>query len=96
MHTFTQRLLIGVVAMTTTTIMADIPRTADGKPDLSGFFDVATITPMERPEKLGEKMSISPEEARKMERERAERQVAAAQKSDPDRKAPPVGGSVGG
>ena len=75
---------------------ADIARTVSGAPDLSGFFDVATITPMQRAQELGEKMSISPEEANKLEVERAARRQAAAQKSDPDRKAPPTGGSVGG
>lgn len=28
---------------------ADIARTADGKPDFSGFYDTATQTPLQRP-----------------------------------------------
>ncbi|NKB99348.1 MAG: hypothetical protein GKR90_12760 [Pseudomonadales bacterium] len=76
--------------------VAEIPRTADGHPDLSGFFDVATITPMERPEEMAEKVSITREDAIKLEQERAARRAAANEASDPNRGAPPDGGSVGG
>ena len=34
----------------------DIPRTLSGHPDLSGTYDVATLTPVQRPTELGEKM----------------------------------------
>ena len=64
---------------------ADIPRTANGKPDLSGFYDVATITPMQRPEALGEKKTITAEEARKAEQAVLARRAAADEASDPDR-----------
>jgi hypothetical protein len=77
-------------------VWADIPRTPDGKPDLSGFFDVATITPMERPEEFGDKLFITPEEAQKIERDRAAAVAKADEASDPNRDAPPVGGRVGG
>ena len=76
--------------------LADIPRTATGKPDLSGFFDVATITPMERPEEFGDKLFITPKEAGELESARADRRAEQNVKSDPDRAAPPLGGSVGG
>ncbi len=65
-------------------------------PDLSGFFDVATISPMQRTESLGDQQSITPEEARDMEAARAARTEAASLKSDPDREAPKIGASVGG
>ena len=32
---------------------SDIPRTPSGRPDLSGTYDVSTLTPMERPAELG-------------------------------------------
>ena len=52
---------------------------------------MATITPMERPEEMGEKMTITPAEAAKFEKEQAERFAEASQDSDPDRQAPPEG-----
>jgi len=39
------------------------PRTADGKPDLSGTFTFRTITPLQRPAALGDKGVLTPEEA---------------------------------
>ncbi len=42
---------------------ADIPRTADGKPDLSGTYDIATLTPLQRPPELGEMLFLTLDEA---------------------------------
>ena len=39
------------------------PRTAWGQPDLQGVWDFRTITPMERPEDLGEQAFLTDEEA---------------------------------
>ena len=39
-----------------------VPRTADGRPDLSGFWTTQTFTPMERPEYLGDKAFYTEEE----------------------------------
>ena len=39
---------------------ADIKRTTSGKPDLSGFYDSGTLTPLNRPEEFGEKGVLSP------------------------------------
>ena len=39
-----------------------MPRTPDGKPDLSGFYDVATMTPVERPAGVT-RLVLTPEEA---------------------------------
>src|SRR5262249_44467476 len=41
------------------------PRTADGHPDLQGMYDLATITPLERP--AGAPAVYGKEEARKLE-----------------------------
>ena len=38
-------------------------RTADGHPDLQGYFTTATVTPLERPKDLGNKAFFTPEEA---------------------------------
>ena len=39
------------------------PRTADGKPDLQGIFTFSTITPLQRPDALAGKDSLTVEEA---------------------------------
>ena len=78
----------------------DISRTPSGRPDLSGTYDVGTLTPMQRPTDLGEKMSLTDEEAAAF----GARATAALDRrnnivpsvntelSDPNRGAPPVGG----
>ncbi len=68
------------------------PRLPSGKPDLSGTFDAATLTPLLRPAQYGDNLYLTPEEAEKLAAEEAatiaERQAA----SDGDREAPPAGG----
>jgi len=70
-------------------------RTADGHPDLSGTYDVATLTTLERP--AGVPLVMSDEQAAKLEKQVADRIERAALPSKGDRDAPPVGGdgSVG-
>src|SRR5262245_18499577 len=43
--------------------VAAVRRTADGHPDLSGTYDIATITPIERPAEAGGRLVITDEEA---------------------------------
>ncbi|MEE2778778.1 MAG: hypothetical protein VYE73_18700 [Acidobacteriota bacterium] len=69
-----------------------IQRTASGRPDLSGTYDVATLTPLQRPEKYGENLYLTLEEADAIEAEEAAIVEARAQNSNPDREAPPEGG----
>ena len=40
-----------------------LPRTADGRPDLEGYWTNDTVTPLERPAEFGEKQVITAEEA---------------------------------
>ena len=72
------------------TSAADIARTTDGKPDLSGFYDTATLTPLERPQEYGENLYLTPEEAEKIANRRNELLLDVG--NDPNREAPPVGG----
>src|SRR5918992_5692080 len=68
----------------------DVPRMANGKADIQGFWNAATITPLERPAGVG--ATLSRQEAAAMERANAQRRERAARPSDPTRQAPPVGG----
>ena len=70
----------------------DIPRTPSGRPDLSGTYDVSTLTPMQRPTELGEKMSLTDEEAASIAAAEAQRMAERNAPSDPNRGAPPQGG----
>ena len=40
-----------------------IKRTASGRPDFSGNYDVSTLTPFTRPEEFGDNLELTPEEA---------------------------------
>ena len=65
-------LLVPVVALAQT----DVPRTPDGRPDLSGVWNFSTATPMQRPEELAGKERLTAEEAAEYEALLAERRVA--------------------
>jgi hypothetical protein len=68
----------------------NVPRLADGHPDLQGTYDLATITPMERA--AGSKLVLTKEEALKLETSRAGQRASGDQPIDPNRTAPPKGG----
>ena len=71
---------------------ADIPRTASGKPDLSGTYDLASLTPMQRAPKHGDKLFLTREEAEQIEKQAAAFRELTSRDSDPERGAPPAGG----
>ena len=71
---------------------ADIPRTPSGKPDLSGTYDIATLTPLERPEEYGDKLTLTDEEAAAVVQRELERRAERNAPSNPERGAPPQGG----
>jgi hypothetical protein len=73
-----------------------VPRRHDGRPDLSGTYDIATLTPTERPEALGDRLALSDQEAAAVADRAQATYEALARSSDPDREAPPSGGNVGG
>ena len=70
----------------------DIPRRADGKPDRCGACDIATLTPLVRPRKYGDKLTLTEEEAREIEDYWRSTLAKDYEPSDPNRKAPPKGG----
>ena len=71
---------------------ADIKRTTSGKPDLSGFYDSGTLTPLNRPKEFGEKKFMSRAEAEVLKKMSGLLQSDAEKVSDPNREAPPSGG----
>ena len=72
---------------------SDIPRRPDGKPDLSGTYDIATLTPFTRPARYGDKATITEDEAKQIAEYWASNLAKDAAPSDPDRDAPPEGGT---
>ena len=64
---------------------ADIPRTAEGRPDLTGTYDTATVTPVQRPEELGDLLVLTEEKGREIAAEVAAAKVAGDAVSDVDR-----------
>lgn len=70
----------------------DIPRTPQGRPDFSGTYDVATLTPLQRPEMFGDNLVLDPEEAARIAEEERKVLEEDLKPSDPNRQAPPQGG----
>src|SRR5436190_20019553 len=69
----------------------DVPRLADGHPDLRGTYDVATMTPVDRPRGV-KNLVLTEQEAAAMEKYEFARQVKNDAPIAGDRPAPPVGG----
>ena len=67
-----------------------IPRMPDGHPDLQGMYDLATLTPVERP--AGTPLVMTDEQAAKLEKDVAARKSTQDAPIKADRNAPPVGG----
>ncbi len=66
------------------------PRTPDGHPDLQGTYDLATLTPLERP--AGAKAVLTADEAGKLENAVAARKELGDKPIEGERQAPPKGG----
>ena len=73
----------------------DFPRTASGKPDFSGSYDIATLTPYMRDKKHGDSLYLDPEDAQARERRAGRAEDAAYDPADPNREAPAKGADVG-
>ena len=101
--------LLGVVSLAFTMLApyalaqqggTDIPRRPDGRPDLSGTYDTATLTPLRRPAKYGDQLVLTEEEAAAIQAGEAAALASIFNYdpavntgvSDPNRGAPPVGG----
>ena len=84
-------LLIALVAPATA---ADkVPRTPSGRPDLSGSYDAATLTPLQRPEEFGDNLELTKEQAEAIVKAQRERVAARDANRGPTTSAPPMGGA---
>ena len=62
--------VVGLAALSVSAAAQEAPRTGWGEPDLQGVWDFRTLTPLQRPEDLGDKAFLTAEEA--ADREQAE------------------------
>ena len=69
-----------------------IPRTPDGKPDLQGFWDFRTLTPLERPASQAAKAFLTEDEARTLQQQNADRRARASAAAEPRTSARAPGG----
>ena len=76
------------------TATAEIKRTASGVPDLTGTYDVSTLTPLQRPEHFGDNLELTPEEAKKIVEDEKAAMAEANKNRGPIDKAPPKGGAA--
>jgi hypothetical protein len=68
-------------------------RTESATPDLSGTYNIATLTPLQRPERFGDKATLTDAEAQAYAEYWANNMAKDEEPSDPDRTAPPKGGT---
>ncbi|MDA1076528.1 MAG: hypothetical protein O3A63_17495 [Proteobacteria bacterium] len=69
-----------------------IKRTTSGKPDLTGYYDAGTLTPLNRPAQFGDKQFMTREEAKSVTAMMTGLLAQSNRESDPERDAPVLGG----
>lgn len=74
---------------------ADGPRTPEGKPDFSGIYDLASITPLVRPAEFGTRLELTDAEAEAQAKKKDAAVAVGNRASDPNRQAPAQGRDVG-
>ena len=60
------------------------PRTASGQPDIGGYWSNATLTPMQRDPKLGDRLAYTPAEAQALEADEAHQVDVGNKRTDPN------------
>lgn len=83
----TSIIVLGLAALTAHGALA-----SDERPDLTGTYNAATLTPLQRPQMFGDKLYMSREEAEQLAQRTAQYRASANRPSDPERDAPPEGG----
>ncbi len=66
---------------------------ASTHPDLSGTYDVSTLTPLTRPKEFGDNLELTPEQANAIVEENRQRVADRTQNRGPVTTAPPAGGA---
>ena len=84
---------IALAGLASPALAQDAPRTGWGAPDLQGVWDFRTITPLQRPEDLGDKAFLTPEEAAEREQAAVERDIRLWNQ---EARRTEAGGNVGG
>ena len=85
--------LVGLAAFPAAAPAQDAPKTAWGAPDLQGVWDFRTITPLQRPEDLGDKAFLTEEEAVEREQAAVDRDIRLWNQ---EARRTEAGGNVGG
>lgn len=73
----------------------DFARTPSGKPDFNGNYDISSLTPFQRPQQYGDRLTLSEEEVATLRSREMSIRAADADPSDPGRNAPEAGGNIG-
>lgn len=60
-----------------------VAKTAQGYPDLQGYWDTATLTPFQRPQELGDRQKYTTEEVRQIEQGEAQQMEKFNKPTDP-------------
>jgi hypothetical protein len=74
-------------------MLAVADRDGSTRPDLSGTYDIATLTPLQRPASYGDRLNLTDEEANEIAEYWQDNLSKDARPSDPERDAPPKGGT---
>ena len=91
--TITSLLVLSLLSVPGFAQERNVPRRPDGKPDISGTYDIATLTPLQRPSRFGDNLYLTPEQAAEIEAEEQAFIARGAGRSDPNRAAPGEGGA---
>ena len=89
-RTWYSHLVVLMAALAWSAAGADIPRTQSGKPDLSGYYDGGTLTPVERPRAFGDREFMTAEEIKGIRS--GTEFLEDGRSNDPDRPPPTKGG----
>ncbi len=86
---------IAVVTTTVASAQDVFPRTASGKPDFNGNYDISSLTPFQRPASYGERLYLTPEEVEAMREREMSIRAAGDELSNFGGDLPERGGNIG-